>query len=176
MDFSVSLRRLGSFFDQLHMPWAVVGSLGMAAYGVQRDSPNITVLTAVEAREPLLGFLTEEGYVTTQSSGASSRHRHRDRHRGRIVVLYIRGDTAHTIFSNTQPRQVLPEVEAPVPQPKHLVALKVHALTQDPRRRTRDLEDIRNLLRSGQVPQMAVQAIFEQRGLSKLFPQVALRD
>ncbi len=60
-----------------------------------------------------------------------------------------------------------------VPSPEHLIAMKVHAIRNDPSRKLRDLADIQFLLRLPGVDLEQARSYFLSAGLEKEWDDVA---
>ena len=84
---------------------------------------------------------------------------------GRIDVIYVGGETSRQLFEQARGRLSLGERTFAVPRPEHLVAMKVQAVKNDPRRALRDLADVEALLQLPGVDQEEVRGHFARAGL-----------
>ncbi len=142
----------------------VVGALALAAWGRPRFTADLDVLTSAACRDALVAALQERGYETLYASAGFSNHLHPDPARGRVDVLYVDAATADRLFVAASPRLELGGRHHLVPAPEHLVALKLHAIRNDPSREFRDLADIDALM---SLPELSIEAVrpwFEQAG------------
>jgi hypothetical protein len=114
-----------------------------------------------------------EGFVTVHRSSGYSNHRHPERSRGRVDVMYVRGVTADKLFASAN------ELRGPggrailVPKPEHLIAMKVQAMKDAPERTWQDLVDIAYLLRLEGVNQDEARGYFEKAGLEERWHELA---
>lgn len=152
--------------------FAVVGGLGLHAYGVSRATFDLDLVTEAAAQPKLISFLESLGYQTLHRSAGYSSHQHTDPAMGRVDVIYVRGETRRRLFSEARERQVLPGFQAPVPRPEHLIAMKVHAMANDPDRKLQELSDIRRLLEAQALDRAEVRQAFAKRGMLKLYEEL----
>jgi hypothetical protein len=148
-------------------PWrsAVAGGVALAAYGNPRLTLDLDIITEALAQDSLVAALEAAGYETLYRSTGFSNHLHRDRQWGRLDFIYVDDRTAASLFAD------LRELPGPagrlirVPRPEHLIAMKVHAIKNDPERALQDLADIGFLLDVPSVDRLEVRAYFERAGL-----------
>lgn len=147
MNFAAVLALLADAFErQLHVRYAVIGGVGLAAMGMPRSTLDVDVVTDAAAQPRLVELLEREGYETLHRSSGYSNHLHRDLSRGRVDIVYVSGDTADALFGATRLLAGPGGGPVPVPSPEHLAAMKVLAIKSDPSRTFEDLADIRFLL------------------------------
>lgn len=166
------LRLVGAFFEARGSRFAVVGGVAMAAWGMARTTLDLDLVVDGAIQEDLIGFLEQEGWETLHRSTGYSNHLHPDPERGRLDVVYVRGDTAAAIFAGVRREHALAGVEFDVPRPEHLAAMKVHAMTQDAARTFRELADIRHLLTLPGVDREAVRRSFARNGLEDRYDEL----
>ena len=85
------------------------------------------------------------------------------------ISLGALGKTAHDLFAACRRIAGPGGVEVPVPRPEHLIAMKLHAIGNDPGRRLQDLADIRSLMTLPEVDRSLVRKYFEKRDLLEDF-------
>jgi hypothetical protein len=168
MDFSRVTSIIGSYLDALEQPWALIGGLGLAAYGLERFTLDLDLAVPAHTQEGLVTFLTEQGYELLHRSRGFSCHLHPDPDLGRVDLMYLRGDTQERVFAARQFIHGVFEKPIPVAAPGHLVAMKAQALAEDPSRHS-DLSDVRFLLRLPEVDRADARKAFAKRGLGKLY-------
>jgi hypothetical protein len=173
VDFARVLKRIAGYLEGQKQPWALVGGLGMAAYGMQRTTLDIDLVVPGEIQDSLVGFLETEGYETIYRSTGYSNHVHDDPMMGRVDIVYVRGETAVQVFR--APRSVAGPggVKVAVPRPEHLAAMKVFAMKNDPARTLRELADIRFLLELPDTDPEEVRRYFEKHGMGDRFDEIA---
>jgi hypothetical protein len=165
VDFAGVLATLTGFLDGSSARYALVGGHALAALGIARTTLDLDLIVDASSQAALIAFLDAEGYETLHRSGGYSNHLHPDRQRGRIDLIYLRGKTADRLFEGCEHRIGPGGVSIPVPKAEHLIAMKLHAIHNDPSRRLRDLADVRSLLALPGVDRAAVREQFEKRGL-----------
>lgn len=165
MDFATVLGRIKERLERSDHPIALVGGLGLAAFGITRATLDLDLLVPASAQDEVVGLMEELGYETLYRSSGYSNHLHANERLGRVDFIYVRGDTETRIFENARPVEGPGGVEVLVPRPEHLAAMKVLAMKNDPDRRLRELADIALLLRLPGVDREAVREQFELHGL-----------
>jgi len=98
MNFLSVLEKLEAFLRDRGYPCALIGGLSMAAYGMPRTTLDLDVVVPGEAQEELVAFLENEGYETLYRSEGYSNHLHGDSEKGRVDVVYVRGETSRRLF------------------------------------------------------------------------------
>jgi hypothetical protein len=163
-------RQLAEIDRALHaidVPRALIGGLALAAHHVVRATEDVDLLVDADHADAIDGAITALGY----------RCMHRDANaanyvRGRecVDLLFARRPIARRLLAGA--RRVETAI-APlrVVSAEGLIGFKVQALANDPRR-TRDLEDIRSLLRENR----STLALAEVREYFRLFDREALLD
>jgi hypothetical protein len=168
VDFTRALTAVSNFLDRRGQPFAVIGGISMAAYGMVRTTLDLDLVTPAAAQEDLIEFLEADGYDTLHRSSGYSNHIHPDPEMGRIDVVYVGGDTARQVFSNLRIVDGPADLRIPVPRPEHLAAMKIFAIKNDPERRLAELEDIRFLLSLDDIDRDEVRGYFARYGLEEL--------
>lgn len=165
MDFARELDEIGAFLDQAGHPHAVVGGVALAGYGHPRMTLDLDVITDVAAQEALVAFMESRGFETLHRSTGYSNHLHPDRRRGRVDVVYVRGETARRVFAElrTLPGPGGRAIKAP--KPEYLIAMKVQAMRDAPERTWQEMVDIAHLLGLEGVDRAEVRGYFEKNGL-----------
>jgi hypothetical protein len=175
MDLARVVGRVADFLDAEGAPVALVGAHALQAYGVTRSTVDLDLLTERRVQERLVAFLESLGYETLHRSAGYSNHLHPDDEWGRLDILYVDERTSRSLFAGA--RDFAPDgVRAlKLPRPEHLVAMKVHAVKNDPSRTLKDLSDVRELLRVTDVDEAQVRAYFEKAGLAGRYDDVRRR-
>lgn len=172
MQFKAVLEELGKWFDDHGFPFAVIGGLALHAYGISRLTYDLDLITVGEAQGEVVSFLEYLGYETLHRSLGFSNHQHTEPARGRIDVLYVRSDTADQLFGEAETRTLLSDMKVQVPRPEHLIALKLHAMQNEPDRLLHDLADIHSLMRLPNVEQDTVRQLFAEKGQTQLYEKL----
>jgi hypothetical protein len=173
VDFVAALRMVVGALERRQVPVALVGGLALHAYGVGRATFDVDVVTLRSAQRHLVAFLESRGYQTLHTSPGYSNHLHADAAFGRIDVVYVDEGTAAKLFEPATRREILPGVSILVPRPEHLIAMKVRALANDPRRRLQDMADIQRLLTLPEVDRAEARGYFARLGLEEWYDEIA---
>lgn len=172
MDFERVLASLQRFFDTEGVRYAVVGGFGLHAYGLARATFDVDLAVEATIQERLVAHLESGGYETLNVTGGYSNHLHPDRVLGRLDFVYVRGDTAETLFAGCRRMPIVGEVEAPVPRPEHLAAMKVQAMKNDPERTFQEMADLQFLVRLPGVDRDEVRRQFVRHGLEERYREL----
>lgn len=165
MDFAGALQRLGDHLDGAEARWAVIGGLALAARGAGRLTHDLDIVTVRHAQGGLVAFLESLGYETLHVSEGYSNHAHSDPTFGRIDVVYVDDDTSRKLFTEADEVEIFTGLRARVPRAEHLVAMKVLAASNDPRRRLQEMADILDLMRACEIAPGDVRQYFERNDL-----------
>ena len=111
------------------------------------------------------------GFETLHRSEGYSNHLHQDPALGRLDVVYVDGDTAGKIFAEARPASLAGTAVA-VPKPEHLVAMKVHAMKNDPSRILQEMADIQFLMKLPGVDRQEIRGYFERAGQLERFDEI----
>jgi hypothetical protein len=171
LDFGKVLGVLASFFEREGHRYAVVGAFALHAYGLARATLDLDLATESAAQSKLVAFLESLGYETLYRSAGYSNHVHALPELGRLDFVYVESETARVLFSGGTTLE-LGEHRVPVPRPEHLVAMKVHAMKNDPSRTLREMADIQFLLSLPSIDEAEVRAYFEQSGLRERYLEI----
>lgn len=172
MDFSQALRHLREALDVAGARWAVIGGLALAAHGAGRLTYDLDIVTELRVQPELVDHLESLGYETMHRSEGYSNHVHRRREMGRIDVVYVDETTARILFTEATEVELFPGVPSRIPQPEHLVAMKVLAAKNDPTRRLQEMADIVTLMRATGLEPDVVRPYFERHGQLESWRQI----
>lgn len=169
MRFDEVLRTFAAFFARDHVRYAVAGGLAIHAWGRSRTTQDIDFVVDGAMQKRTIAFCESVGYRTLHASAGYSNHEHPDRDFGRVDFLYVYGETADRVFSEASQRLVAGSAEAPVPKPEHLIAMKVQAIKNAPKRVSIDIPDIEYLLSLPGTDRKTVRDYFERAGLLRIY-------
>lgn len=146
---------------------ALIGGLALAPHGVVRATQDIDMLIEAGHADAVEQELAALGYRCLHRSADAANYIRGDE---RVDFLYARRPKAMQLLSEAATRST-PFGTLAVISLEGLIAFKLQALVNDPRR-TRDLEDIRALLRANRdtVKRTALREYF------RLFDKEALLD
>jgi hypothetical protein len=171
--FDEVLRRFSGFFEREGIRYAVAGGLAVHAWGHSRLTHDIDFAIDGAARARVLAFTESIGYRTVHASPGYSNHEHPDEDFGFLDLLYVYDDTADRVFTDASHRLVAGDLDAPVVKPEHLIAMKVQAIKNAPRRISIDVPDIEFLLTLPGIDRQAVRDYFERAGLLRIYDVIA---
>ncbi len=152
---------------------AVIGGVALAVYGYPRLTLDLDIVTDAGAQDPLVAMLESAGFATLHRSAGYSNHRHLDRSRGRVDVMYVRGETAEQLFASIRDLPGPGGQQIAVPKPEHLIAMKLQAIKDAPERTWQDLADIGYLLQIDGVNREEVGRYFERAGLMEKWREIS---
>src|SRR3990170_1669418 len=124
VNFAGELDVVQTFLTERGFPMAVIGGVALAAYGHPRLTLDLDIITEAAAQDGFVAMMESRAFVTLHRSAGYSNHRHADRSRGRVDVMYVRGETSERLFAAAR------DVAGPegrsmrVPKPEHLIAMK----------------------------------------------------
>jgi hypothetical protein len=172
VDFGKVLTGTGQFLDAQGARWGVVGGLALHAWGLTRATVDLDLVVEEAVQGPLLRFLDVLGYERLHVSAGYSNHLHALAAMGRLDFVYVDPKTAERLFGQAVRRDILPGLQALVPRPEHLIAMKLHAMSNDPGRALRDLADVQFLLGLPGVDRDQMRLLFRRRGLEARFDEL----
>ena len=172
MDFARVIGSVTAFMNEHGHPFALIGGLSMAAYGMVRMTLDVDLVTTAQAQDTLVEFLESMGYQTTHRSSGYSNHLHPDSVFGGVDVVYVRGGTSRELFSSVRRVAGPGGTTVPVLRAEHLAATKIFAIKNDPTRTFAELEDIRFLLTLPEVNRGEIRAYFDKHGLGDLYAEL----
>lgn len=163
---------IGEFFDRERTACAVVGALAMQAYGSSRATQDLDLAAPAAIQPSVLRFMTSLGYESLHVSAGYSNHLHGERDMGRVDFVYLDTATSHLFFSQTQASLKLGDRTFVVPSAEHLIAMKVHAIKNDPTRLFRDMADLQVLMSLPGLDDARVRHYFERSGLMARYDEI----
>ncbi len=171
MDVSRVLDLVRPFFESRAEPYALVGGMALLAYGAPRATFDVDLLAPRQTQGDLVAFLEARGFTTFSVQPGFSNHQHSDPALGRVDVIYVTGTTADAVFAGCSPKVITAVVQAPVPRPEHLVAMKVQAFAKDGTRYS-DLADLQFLLSLPGLDLGEARGYFDSAGLAEYFDRL----
>ncbi len=117
----------------------------MQTYGVVRQTLDVDCVATDPGRRILARALKESGYEVCQQTPVFTRYRHDSPWLMDVDVLLVDASTYERLLLDSRPWRAGTSTWR-VPSLPHLVAMKLHAIRQNPARLGRDLADIISLL------------------------------
>lgn len=174
MDIERVFKAIHAELASLGQPVALAGAFALNAHGISRATADLDLLVGHEAQESVIRSMERLGFETLYRSEGFSNHLHEDPALGRVDFIYVEGPTRDALFAGCELRPFFPGVSVLVPKADHLIAMKVHAMKNDPARRLRDLADIQSLLRLGGADVGSARRLFVKAGLAKDWDELGL--
>lgn len=176
LNIKTIFRTLISFFNQERIEYALVGAFALKAYGYLRATEDVDFLVRSIHQDKIVAYLESLGYETIYCSAGYSNHLHPLANLGRIDLIYVEGETADIIFSETRSLLLLDDLSIPVVKPEHLIALKVFAMKNDPERSLREMADLQYLLKLPELDLEEVRGYFEKYGQMEKYVELTKRE
>lgn len=158
--------------EREQIEYALIGAFALKAYGYVRATQDIDFLAKAENQDRIVAYLESIGYDTLYRSSGYSNHAHPITKLGRIDIVYVRGETAESIFRDSRPLLVLGELSLPVVSLEHLAALKVFAMKNDPNRVFREMADLKYLVSLPGSDLEVIEGYFEKYGCLEKFDEL----
>jgi len=164
MKFKKTFKLLIDFFERERIDYALIGAFALKAYGYTRATQDVDFIARQKDQKKIIVNLESLGFETLYSSTGYSNHLHSLSGLGRIDFVYVKGDTAESIFKETMRILFFDNLTVPVVRPEHIVALKVFAMKNDPDRALRKMADIKALPSLPEINLQEVQKYFKKYG------------
>jgi hypothetical protein len=172
VDFAGVLEKISVFLAEHDFKHALIGGLGMAAYGRVRTTLDLDIVVEEGAQDNLIAYMESEGYKTLYRSAGFSNHTHSDPQMGRVDFVYVEDETSRQLFSAARTVRGPGGFNVLVPKPEHIAAMKVVAMKHDSSRVFHELDDIRFLLTLPDVDPEEIRGYFEKHGMGESYEQL----
>ncbi len=127
-------------------PLLLIGGHALAAYGLFRQTVDVDCLVAVDDVTAVLDTLEKSGYRESARTDTAIRCAAPQASLPDVDLLLVDRPTFDKLMATSQPMR-RGRHEFNVPALPHLIALKLHAIRNQPQREARDFGDIAELLR-----------------------------
>ncbi|MHC4202052.1 MAG: nucleotidyltransferase family protein [Planctomycetota bacterium] len=138
---------LGKALEDLAGRGLLIGGLALQQYAVVRHTLDVDCLICDADRDRLVEAFGKEGFAVTAETESFVRLHHGSVHMMNLDLLLVDAETLSKMLRESLPVSIGSR-ELRVPCLAHLVALKLHAVRNDPKRELRDLSDVVDLLRA----------------------------
>jgi hypothetical protein len=151
----------------------LIGGHALAAFGYQRQTVDVDCLMATPDAHVLHEVLIGAGYHETERTDMFARYAHPSVYLLDVDVLLVDRSTFDKLKAKSFVYRV-GEAEMQVPCILHLIALKLHAMKNNPKRELKDLSDIVELLQGNpeSVGRKDLVAVCEQYGPVGVLDQI----
>lgn len=159
------IREAQAGFDACRTPPALIGGLALAAHRVVRATQDVDFLVDADDADTLHAMLTGLGYSCVHRSADAANYR---RGNEGFDLLYAHRPAARRLLTEAEVHAT-PMGHLRVVSAEGLIGFKLQGFVNDPRR-TRDLDDIRSLLRAnrGALDLSEVRRYFDLFGKASL--------
>ncbi len=140
------MRELIDLLVRSGVPLLIVGGHAVGMHGAQRDTVDLDCLVATESRQTLTDFLKTRGFDEMATHGNFSRFRHRSLLYPLLDLMEV-DPGVWTQMWNGSVEKTFAGLKVRVPSVGHCIAMKLHAIRQNPEREWKDGGDIVRLLR-----------------------------
>jgi hypothetical protein len=123
----------------------LIGGNAMIGYGSERLTQDCDCAVIAEDERLVAAALQPLGYLFTERFGSFARYAHLGLRRPVVDVMLLNASTFQKLRAESREVEV-GGIVLHAPKPLHLVALKLHALKQNPERLGKDWGDIHFLL------------------------------
>ena len=167
------MRELLDLLVRSQIPLLVIGGHAVGVHGAQRDTVDLDCMVVAERREEMKAFLESRGFDETARHQNFSRYLHRSLAYPMLDVMQVDARTWELMWSGSQIKEIK-GLPVRVPAVIHLIALKLHAIRQNPDREFQDADDIVRLLRVNArlYSNDDLRAVFERYQLLPLLDKV----
>lgn len=135
------MQALFDLLSRFGQPLLLIGGHALAAHGVPRQTVDVDCIVALENREAISRHVRGGGFELIHETENFNRYAHPSPMVPDLDLLFVEGPT----FDKLQ-AQSIQTGRIRVPALPHLIALKLHAIRNNPTRELRDLGDIQRLL------------------------------
>lgn len=125
----------------------LVGGYALPAHGVVRQTVDLDCLIVDTEFPKLAGALSQAGFEEIQRTASFARYRHPSVYLMDLDVMFVDRQTFQKVSSRAVACRI-DQFEMRVPCVAHLIALKLHAIKNNPTRINKDIRDIVDLVES----------------------------
>lgn len=145
------LKKLKEISSRENCPFILIGGHAMNIYGLSRQTGDIDLLIPENDRETWKNILLNAKYALFHEQSAFMQFSPPSPSEWPIDFMLVDSDTYSQISEQSLEKEI-DEVKISVPGLTHLMALKLHALNQESRRRElKDMDDLIGLLENSDM-------------------------
>ena len=138
---------LGKALEDVGGRGLLVGGLALQQHAVARQTLDVDCLISDADRDKIVALFEREGFAVTAETESFARLHHESVYMMDLDLLLVDAETLSEMLRESLP-VTIGSRDLRVPCLAHLIALKLHAVRNDPKRELRDLADIVDLLRA----------------------------
>lgn len=125
----------------------VIGAHALQELGVPRQTFDLDLMIAETDKESIAKILLDDGYTSVAETKNFQRFSHPRPERMDIDLLFVDSSTFEKLAAHSSTSKSGTSTLR-IPSIPHFIALKLHAIRNNPKREARDLGDIAELLRA----------------------------
>jgi hypothetical protein len=151
----------------------LIGGFALHFYGVDRQTMDVDFLVSSEDFAKLEGHLTGGGYRLGEKSNIFARFIPSEKPKLMVDFLFAETKTVERIKADGKIVDISGR-QFVVPSAQHMVALKLHAIRQNPARKAMDLADITALIQHAPeaLRRATIQTLCGTHGTPELFDEI----
>lgn len=145
------------------IPFLVIGGHGLSLHHVQRDTVDFDCMIATDGAVAMLNWLKSRGFDQIARNPTFTRFRHGSLVYPVVDVMEVDAGTWEKLSGNSKVGSLF-GYTVRVPSVPHYIALKLHAMRQNPEREHKDSDDIFALIEAnaGAVDAAEMQLLCER--------------
>lgn len=134
------------------VPYLIIGGFAVGAYGYQRFTRDFDILMTDAGFLKARPFLESAGYqvATHQKLVATLFYKEKDPKFIPIDVVFVDEKTFGEMLISGKQAEIF-GVQFTIPSLEHLIAMKLHAIKNNPKRGLQDLTDLVEMLKKNQI-------------------------
>ncbi|OGJ86980.1 MAG: hypothetical protein A2268_07160 [Candidatus Raymondbacteria bacterium RifOxyA12_full_50_37] len=166
---------LAAIFRKHEVKPVLIGGYAFIASKVIRSTFDIDFIVTGEDEAKLEPDIISTGYTIKKRQGVAVQFKAEKKGLRDLDFLITDADTFQKLVKNG--RQVIIAGETfIIPSPDHLIAMKLHAIVNNPEREKKDLLDVIQLIESNSIDPKSseIKKLFKKYGLEHLFKQITM--
>lgn len=140
-------KELSVEFERAEIPFLLIGGYAVNAYGYSRTTQDVDFMIVSSDYERAKQVLQRCGYRQHVHKDLCARFVDHEKQWPPLDLIFVEQETFQNIVKEARGIEVLGR-KLLVPSAEHLIALKLHAIKNDPQRETKDLNDILEIIKA----------------------------
>ncbi|MCM8819569.1 MAG: nucleotidyltransferase [Candidatus Omnitrophica bacterium] len=151
MDFEKVFIKLISTFKKNNIEYALIGGFALGIYGVIRATADLDFLINKKHKDFLKEFMIKNLYELTYESENIVQFEHPTKIFGSVDFLYAFRVPSLEMLKRAVKKKIFDgKITIKVLIPEDLIGLKIQSFVNNPKRKTFEMEDIKNLIAANQ--------------------------
>ena len=139
-------KKLSVEFDKAKIPFLLIGGYAVNAYGYSRTTQDVDFMVVSSDYERAQKLLQQCGYREFIHKDLCARFVDHEKQWPPLDLVFVEKETFQSIAKDAISVKIMGR-ELLVPSAEHLIALKLHAIKNDPKREAKDLNDIFEMIK-----------------------------